>query len=809
VGNPNTGKSTLFNALTGHRQRVGNYPGVTVEKRTGLLRDAETGVSILLIDLPGAYSLAAHAHDEAIVLDVLLGYRPGVEPPALIVVVVDASNLARNLFLATQILELGCPVIVALNMMDVARSSGIHVDANALAQALGVPVLPMVATKQEGVGALRRALFDALGAPPPPVPIEFPGAVQTEVRGLVDYVAGQTCEDNYELLPVEALQILLDPGGFSEQRLIRRCGPSLAEELAERRARIESAGDSIVEVEGRARYAWIDPIVERSTARGRARRRSRTELIDRVVTHRWIGLAILLVMMAVCFQSVYSWAGPLMDGVDRFFGALGEAVAGLIPEGALRSLLENGVVAGVGAVLAFLPQILILFLFIAILEDCGYMARAAFLLDRWMGPLGLCGKSFIPLLSCFACAVPGIMAARTIENRRDRFVTILLAPLMSCSARLPVYVLLIGAFVPATPLWGSPISMQAVTLWAMYLVGILFAIPAAVLLRRTILRGATTPFLMELPTYKWPSPRVVLHRVVERGCQFCATAGTIIVTVTIIVWALGYYPHPPQIAAAHDTQREAAREAHAAQLEQIARRYDASMTAAAMTKCAAIVGARDTIESNQEGDFETSRGSGPGPTTDPAGVERVPASGTVEDPVAHSGAGPEAWEAALAWYQADRALKASLAQIGRSESSAYLQQSLLGHAGRWVEPVVRPLGWDWRIGTAVIASFPAREIVVATLGTIYNLGEQQDEGSVGLRQKLRTATWPDGRPVFNLPVALSIMVFVALCCQCAATLATIKRETGSWRWPLLTFVSLTTLAYCAALVTYQVAIRLT
>jgi ferrous iron transport protein B len=522
---------------------------------------------------------------------------------------------------------------------------------------------------------------------------------------------------------VETLQILLDPGGYHEERLVACCGQSLARELVERRNRIQSQGESISAVEGRVRYAWIDRVVERVVKCQRPAEPSVSDRVDRVATHPILGLLLLVLLMGICFQSVYAWAEPLMNGIDDAFGALGHYVAGLLGPGALQSLLQNGVVAGVGAILVFLPQILILFLFLAILEDCGYLARTAFLLDRWMGLIGLNGKSFIPLLSSFACAVPGIMATRTIDNRRDRFVTMLIAPLMSCSARLPVYILLIGAFVPATSLFGGAVRVQALTLIAFYFVGVLVAIPVALLLKCTLLRGETQAFLMELPTYKWPSPRTVIYRVYEQGREFVVSAGTIIFAVAVIVWALGYYPRPLSIATQHETMRVEAR--------------------------------------------------------------------TVHEDNAHAKTLPE-----------------RLAEIDRLESGTYLRQSLLGRMGRWVEPVVEPLGWDWRIGTAAIASFPAREVVIATMGTIYNLGDDQDQESAGLRKQLHRATWPDGRPVFNLAVALSVMVFFALCCQCGATLAVIRRETSSWRWPLFTFTYMTTLAYVGALITYQVSIRL-
>jgi ferrous iron transport protein B len=720
VGNPNTGKSTLFNALTGYRQRIGNYPGTTVERRAGFLRNVNGRAPIEVVDLPGAYSLAARAADEAIVLDVLLGRGGEDRRPDLIISVVDAANLGRNLFFCTQLLELGVPLVVAMNMMDLAESSGVRINAPALAEELGVLVVPVVATKQIGIDALEKAIIDSLDAPCSDHCPSFPVCVCAELDGLCHSLADGGAGEHHRASRIEAMQTLLDPGGYHESRLVKRCGRGLAEELAERRRRIVSAGESVAEVEARVRYAWIERVLPHVVTRVRPRRRSRSEVADRLLTHRVFGLAVFLLMMGMCFQSVYAWASPIMDAIDGAQKALGGFFTEVIPAGALQSLVVSGVVAGVGAVLAFLPQILILFLFLAILEDCGYMARTAFLLDRWMGLFGLNGKSFIPLLSSFACAVPGIMSTRSIEDRRDRFVTILIAPLMSCSARLPVYVLLIGAFIPATPLLGGLIGLQSATLIAMYFVGAAVAIPVALILKRTVLKGPAQSFLMELPTYKWPSPRIVLYRMYEQGKAFCVSAGTLIFAVAIVVWALGYYPHPAAIAQAHLVEREAAAQ---------------------------------------------------------AGVSA-------------------------------EALNTRLAEIGRNEAGEYLRQSFLGRMGLWIEPAVKPLGWDWRIGTAAIASFPAREVVVATMGTIYNLGGEQDETSTGLRATLRGATWPDGRPVYNVAVALSIMVFFALCCQCGATLATIKREMHSWAWPVLTFTYMTVLAYVAALATYQIAIRL-
>jgi ferrous iron transport protein B len=604
---------------------------------------------------------------------------------------------------------------------------------------------------------------------------------------------------------VEAAQALLDPGGYHERRLVKGCGPALAAELADRRARIQAAGESMIEVEARVRYAWIEGAVERVVQQAEPGRPSPLDAADHLLTHRVWGLLILLVMAAGCFQAVYSGAGPLMNAIDSGLSALGNLLGAAMPAGAMRSLLVNGVVAGVGAVLIFLPQILILFLFIAILEDCGYMARAAFLLDRWMGVLGLNGKSFIPLLSSFACAVPGIMATRTIENRRDRFVTMLIAPLMSCSARLPVYVLLIGAFVPAKPLLGRLVSLQGVTLLGLYLVGITAAIGVTLILKHTVLRGEAQPFLMELPTYKWPSPSTVLYRVYEQGKAFCASAGTIIVAVTIVVWALGYYPHPASIAADHEAQRVAARQVYTEQLEATAEDYDPSLTADSVVTHGPVATVLATIDRLEQQFAETVAQIGCEKDSSEWLAQRRLVDETIGAAVAGGG---RAGEVALTVSMARQGLDQQISQIDRGESGTYLRQSILGRAGRWIEPIVKPLGWDWRIGTAVIASFPAREVVVATMGTIYNLGSEQNGASARLRDRLDGATWPDGRPVFNLAVALSITVFFALCCQCAATLAVIKRETRSWRWPLLTFTYMTTLAYFGAMATYQIAIRL-
>jgi ferrous iron transport protein B len=515
---------------------------------------------------------------------------------------------------------------------------------------------------------------------------------------------------------------LLDTRGYLQKTLLPEGQDEIDRQLMAARRRLAAVDCEVPGIETRARYDWAGRVVE-GVLKGPAEyKHTMTDRVDRLLTHRFWGTIIFALVMVVVFQAVFSWAEPLMGGIDWAFESLGGWVESHMAEGALRSLLVEGLIGGVGGVVIFLPQILILFLFIAVLEDCGYMARAAYLMDRLMVRVGLSGKSFIPMLASCACAVPGIMATRVIENERDRLTTILVAPLMTCSARLPVYALLIAAFIPAETYFGV-IGLQAATLVGLYALGILTAVLVALALKRTVFRGRTPPFMMELPRYKRPSVRTILFRVAERGGVFLRTAGTMILAVSILVWGALYYPHNTE-----------------------------------------------AVESQPE-------------------IERL--------------------QAEMAALEPDAPQRDALAaRLDREVAGAYQRQSLLGRCGRFVEPVFKPLGWDWRISCAVIASFPAREVVVATLGVIYNLGEDADSesehGQTQFRAKLQSATW-DGtdRKVFTIPVALSMMVFFALCAQCAATLAVIRRETNSWRWPAFTFGYMTLLAYVGALVTYQ------
>jgi ferrous iron transport protein B len=705
VGNPNTGKTTLFNALSGMRQQVGNYPGVTVETKKGKFRHKEQVFS--LIDLPGTYSLAPRSPDEMVAVDVILGHQKGEARPDVVVSIVDGSNLERNLYLTSQVLELGVPVVIALNMIDVAQSQGITIDVEKLSQQMGVPIVPIQANKGRGLEELRQVISDALDRDGPSKMPRFPEALEQEVELLREVVGNGES-------PFLLRRLLFDTGGQAEKRLAGQLGHSLTAHLTQARQRLAEAKCPVPAVEARSRYGWIREVTAGCVRKPKQRRTTWTDRLDHVLTHRVWGTLMFLALMFLVFQSIFVWAGPLMDLIDGGKEALANLVGSNMAAGPLRSLIVSGVIEGVGGIIIFLPQIVILFGFIAILEDCGYMARAAFLMDKLMARCGLSGKSFIPMLSSVACAVPGIMGARVIENPRDRLATILVAPLMSCSARLPVYVLFIAAFL--SPEQGFPVWLPGVTLFAMYMIGLIVAPLVAWVLKSTLIRGETPVFVMEMPTYKMPSVRTVARRMTDSGWMFVRRAGTLILASMILIWALLYFPSQDENGESYDVR--------IAQLEE-----------------------SDAEESNE--------------------------------------------------------------QINQLDQE-WKTRSYLGQAGRAIEPAVRPLGWDWRIGMAALASFPAREVFVGTMGIIYRQGEgdadDEDEFQASLAEKLQNERWDDEpeRKVFTVPVALSIMVFFALCCQCVSTLAVIRRESNSWFWPVFTFVYMTGLAYVGALLTYQI-----
>jgi len=685
VGNPNSGKTTVFNALTGLRQKVANYPGVTVERHEGTIRLPD-GTDCLILDLPGTYSLRASSPDEAIAVDVMLGRAAHTPPPDLIVCVVDAGNLERNLYIVSQIIDRRLPVVLALNMMDVARGHGLAVNVHRLEKELGVPVIPMVATTGAGIEALRRTVATT----PPPSSRGREWKLPEPVHREAEELTGMLLESGkYPEASAfsEAIDLLTSHPSALEQT--DRFDRAILEHVRLDHQKLDFLGFDRESVAASARYAWLRQVVARSTDRVGYPGISGSDRLDGILTHRVWGLVIFLVLMALMFQSVFSWATAPMELIGEGFDALGRGVSGLIPPGPLHDLIIDGAIAGVAAVVTFLPQILFLFFFLTLLEDTGYMARAAYVMDRFMGRVGLPGKAFIPLLSSFACAIPGIMAARTIEKERDRIATMLIAPLMSCSARLPVYTLLIAAFIPATTVLGI-LSLPALTMFGLYLLGVLVAMGIAWVLKRSVLRSVQTELLLELPPYKLPSLKSVLLTMWERAVVFLKQAGTIILGASIIMWFLASYP-----------------------------------------------------------------------------------------------------------------------KLEHGSPSEQIEYSFAGRAGKLIEPVIEPLGFNWKIGIGLISSLFQREVFVSTMGTIYNIQDTGGDGSVSLASRMREDIDPaTGQPTFTVPIALAVLVYYVLAMQCLSTVAVMRRETNGWKWPALQFATMTGLAYAAAFIVYRLGTAL-
>jgi len=699
VGNPNCGKSTLFNALTGLRQKIGNYPGVTVEKKVGTAW-SQHGQPITLIDLPGSYSLAARSPDEAVTRDVLFGRRADTAAPDRILCIVDATNLERNLYLVHQVLDLGRPVILVLNMMDVARGAGLVIDVSRLERELGIPVIPCEAVNGKGVVELRLAMSRASL----PLP-RHAWAVPAEIAPAVAELQAALMEEGGKpalLARAEALLLLADvESGAGESgkadALAASSQKTSATVLAQWQAQWRRQGVDWAAALIASRYEAISRLCEQvvsqrtaaaggsgaaGSSAGGVASQSRSDRIDAVVTHPLWGWLVLGGLMTLIFFSIFTFAEYPMDWIDGGVASFADWVSGAMPEGDLRDLITDGAIAGVGGVLVFLPQILILFFFIGLLESTGYMARAAFIMDRLMSRVGLNGKSFIPMLSSYACAIPGIMAARTIENHKDRLVTILVAPLMSCSARLPVYLVMIAALLP-----GESVSTAAKVglMLLMYALGTGGAFGFAWLFKKTLLKGEPPLMIMELPPYRMPALRDVARQMLDRAGLFLKRAGTIILSISIVLWFLATYPRAPEGA----------------------------------------------------------------------------------------------------------------------DESGQLAQSFAGQAGHLIEPVIEPLGFDWQVGIGLITSFAAREVFVSTMGVVFNV-DDPEEDTTPLREALAAATWPDGRPLFTPLVCLNLMIFYVFAMQCVATVAVVRRETNSWRWPLFQIGYMTGTAWLACFVVYQV-----
>ncbi len=692
VGNPNTGKSTLFNVLTGLNQKIGNFPGVTVDKKTGTCKLPD-GRSALIVDLPGTYSLYPKSKDESIVFEILADKSNPVHPD-IIVIVSDASNLKRNLLLYTQVADLKIPVLIALNMMDLTKKAGTHIDIDSLSLKLGVQIVPVSARQGENIDKLKEAIsFTSV------VPLQHD---TIEVKELAPGLISKIQEELHLDKPYTALQ-------FAHQHEnLRFLSKQESDRVEEIEQEFSFHSQKAQAAETIARYHFINGLLS-DTVKYKAGVEAETfsNKIDRVLTHKIWGFFIFFAVLFLIFQSIFAWSEYPMSLIEALFVWLTELVHKLLPAGVFTALLTDGILAGLSGVLVFIPQIAILFAFISILEDTGYMSRVTFMMDKIMRKVGLNGKSVVPMIGGLACAVPAIMSTRNIGNWKDRMITIMVTPLVSCSARLPIYTVLISLVVPDKKVAGL-INMQGIALMAMYVLSITMAIFVAWVMKYLLKAREKGYFIMELPVYRLPRWDNVLLTMYEKVKTFVFEAGKIIIAISIVLWVLATYGPPGKHA-------------------EIEKKY----------RSAAYVNKYNTEELNLH------------------------------------------------------------------RSSEMLETSYAGVIGKVIEPVIKPLGYDWKIGIALITSFAAREVFVGTMATIYSVSNDDAHiSSVG--EKMHQARNPEtGLPVFTLASSFSLMVFYAFAMQCMSTLAVVYRETKSWKWPLIQFVYMTALAYIASLIVYN------
>lgn len=692
VGNPNSGKSTLFNVLTGLSQKIGNFPGVTVEKKEGF-SNLPDGRVARVIDLPGTYSFYPKSRDERIVMDALADKSSPVHPD-LIIFVADASNLKRNLLLFSQVADLRIPIIIALNMMDLARHAGVEINVDQLALKLGVQIVPISARKGEGIDLLKTAISHSTSIPTQFSSIDVPAlapdlihAIRRDLQIQYPYVALQLAHQHEQL------------SFLSKEQNSR---------IEEIKTEFSFHSQKLQATETIGRYNFInDVLFDTVKLNNDPGKETMSNKIDNVLTHRVFGFIIFFAILFLIFQSIFAWSEYPMSLIENLFIWVTNISHQYLPPGAFSDLLIDGVLAGLSGVLIFIPQIAILFAFISILEDTGYMSRVTFMMDKIMRKVGLSGKSIVPMIGGFACAVPSIMSTRNIENWKDRMITIMVTPLIACSARLPVYTLLISMVVPDQKVWGF-INMQGIALMALYVLSIISAIIVAWVMKVIIKSRERGYFIMELPVYRMPRWKNVLLTMYRSVKAFVFEAGKIIIAVSIILWVLSSY-------------------GPSARFDNIEKKYQAS----------------SYVES----------------------------------------------------YSAN--------EIDRMVSSEKLENSFAGILGKTIEPVIKPLGFDWKIGIALITSFAAREVFVGTMATIYSV-QADDSNMASVRDKMLSAENPEtGLPVFTVAVAFSLMVFYAFAMQCISTIAIVYRETKSWKWPAIQFAYMTTLAYIASFVVYQ------
>lgn len=719
LGNPNVGKTTLFNALTGENARVGNYPGVTVERRVG--RWTVNDEAIDLIDVPGCYSLSARSAEERVALEAALGLR-GNPRPSLAIVVIDAGQLARNLYLATQLVECQVPIVLALTMMDEVATRPPRPEV--IAQLFGVPCVPVNPRAKTGLRELEAAVTQQLRqGRPGNAAVRYPEALRADIDRIASHLPTawrRDVETDRALARWALLSVTDDDELEVPEELRAVCGEV-------RQAASAAGRDLDLEIIG-ARYQLIEQGLKQAYAAPPSSEEiDWTESVDRVLLHPTWGFGIFVLVMLALFQSLFTWADPAIGWIEDGIGALQAAATEWLPPSLLSDLVVEGVLGGVGNVIVFVPQIALLFFLMGLLEDSGYMARVAYLMDRVLRGVGLHGRAFVPMLSGLACAVPAILATRLMERRRDRLLTMMVVPLMTCSARLPVYTLIIAALFPPSTVFGW-VPVQGSLMVGMYVFSIVITLVAAAVLGRTLIRGRHIPLLLELPHYRWPSLSTTLRATSHRTRQFLTEAGTVILGFTIVLWVLLSFPKP-----------------------------DDTSTLAAATPDA-----------------------------------QAPSSATMAATPAPTPPSPAAAK------EAQR-----ISALAPAQADNPIHYSYAGRLGRWLEPVTAPLGFDWKLNIGVIGAFSAREVFLSTMGMVFGLQAADEEPIEPLRDRIRAERRADGTPAYPPLVGLSLMVFFALACQCMSTLAVVKRETQSWRWPLVLFVYMTGLAYLASFIVYQ------
>ncbi|MGK6351848.1 ferrous iron transport protein B [Parapedobacter sp. DT-150] len=683
VGNPNVGKSTVFNKLTGLRQKAGNYPGITVEKKTGSFTHEH--IRYQLIDLPGAYGIHPSSLDEEIVYDVLID-KTNPNHPELVVVVGDPFNLKRAALLYQQIREIGLPAIFVVNMIDEAERTGISIDVAQLEKVLSTKVVLTDARSGKGIDTLKAALqYKPNGYTPtfaiPDEYIPITQQVKERVAQPNDYIAWLYLSQKHNKH--------LDAAQTAEIRSIRE-----EHHVNSHRLQIQ---------ETMARHTQLDSRLANVVKDPAKKRENFTARLDNLLIHSFWGYVIFFALLLLIFQAIYTWSGPFMDAIDNTFAWLAASVGERLPEGPINGLLTDGIIAGIGGIVIFIPQIAILFIFISLMEESGYMSRVVYLMDRWLRPFGLSGKSAVPLMSGAACAIPAVMSARTIENDKERLITILVTPFMTCSARLPIYIIIIGLVIPQTSFIG--LQLQGIVLFGMYVLGILAALGSAWALKQLMTTNYKSFLILEMPTYKYPVVRNVLLNVWDKTMGFVLGAGKIILAISVMLWVLGSFGVGERFTNA----------------EEIVRTENPDIT-------------------------------------------------------------EEAFENAV--------------------QSQKLEYSLLGTLGRFIEPVITPLGYDWKMGIGLIASFAAREVFVSTMATVYSLGGTDDE--LTIRERMAGEINPNtGRPAYNLASGVSLLLFYAFAMQCMSTIAIVRKETNSWKWTFIQLAFMTGIAYLAALLAYQ------